>query len=168
MGGRIWVESELGKGAKFIFTVGMKKSEGKFMRDENADNSGYDFSGHVVLVAEDIDINRDIISAILEDTGVGIDFAENGRQAVSMFINSPAKYDLILMDIQMPEMNGYDATKAIRSFNHPRAGAVPIVAMTANAFAEDAERSLAAGMDEHIGKPVTADVLYDTIAKYTA
>ena len=126
----------------------------------------HDFSGHTLLVAEDIEINREIISAVLEETGVAIDYAEDGKLAVSMFSENPDKYALILMDIQMPEMDGYEASLAIRALDLEKAENIPIIAMTANVFKEDIEKCIASGMNEHMGKPVDTDVLLGLLSKY--
>ena len=120
----------------------------------------YDFKDYNVLIAEDLEINREIISAVLEETGVSIEYAENGRIAVSMFSANPEKYDLILMDVNMPEMDGYEATRNIRALDTKKAGVIPIIAMTANVFKEDIEKSLASGMNAHTGKPIDADELF--------
>jgi CheY-like chemotaxis protein len=137
--------------------------------DDNIDavsESGYDFSCHTILIAEDVDINREIMSAILEETGVSIEYAENGWLAVSMFSEQPGKYGLVLMDINMPEMDGYEATRQIRAFGSDEARSIPIIAMTANVFREDVEKCLAAGMNGHIGKPIDADALFLEMNKY--
>ena len=153
-----------------INAVNVCLGAGKDITAESAkdDNSGHrhDFSGFGILVAEDLDINREIMSAILGGTGVSVDFAENGKIAVSMFRENPGKYDLILMDINMPEMDGYSATRQIRSSNTVKAAEIPIIAMTANVFREDIEKCLAAGMNDHTGKPVDADALLDLLDKY--
>ena len=120
------------------------------------------FANRRILIAEDIDINREIMLSILETTGVAIDFAENGLEAVNMFTAAPDSYDLIFMDIQMPELDGYQAAGQIRASSANRAKSIPIVAMTANVFKEDIERCIAAGMNGHVGKPVN---LEDIIAK---
>ncbi|MDR0601400.1 MAG: response regulator [Treponema sp.] len=163
MGGTIWIESEAGKGSIFAFTVKMKRSEE--IREEEAKDGGgdCDFSGKFILLAEDVDINREIVITMLEPVRLGIDCAENGREAVRMFTENPDKYDLLLMDVQMPEMDGYEATGLIRAFEG-KAGRrpVPIIAMTANVFREDIEKCLSAGMNDHIGKPINME---DVLAK---
>ena len=126
----------------------------------------YDFRNHTVLIAEDVEINREIMSALLEVTGVIIDYAENGKEAVSAFCENPEKFDLILMDINMPEMDGYEATRQIRALDMAIAKEVPIIAMTANVFKEDIERCLAAGMNGHTGKPIDSDELMEKMNEY--
>ena len=118
------------------------------------------FKGRKILLVEDVEINRDIVIALLESTGIEIDWAGNGKEAVRMFSESPEKYDAIFMDVQMPEMDGYEATRRIRALKIPQAQKIRIIAMTANVFREDIERCLEAGMDSHLGKPLDfADVL---------
>jgi len=112
------------------------------------------FAGRHLLLVEDVDINREIVQALLEPTQVAIDWAENGVEAVRKFKEAPGKYDMILMDVQMPEMDGYEATRQIRALKVPEAKTIRIVAMTANVFRDDVENCLEAGMDNHIGKPV--------------
>jgi CheY-like chemotaxis protein len=119
-----------------------------------------------LLLAEDVEINREIVIALLEETLIEIDCAENGKEAVRMFSESPEKYDLILMDIQMPEMDGYEATRNIRALEIPAAKTIPIVAMTANVYAEDVDKCLQAGMDDHIGKPLDLDNMLDKLNAY--
>ncbi len=124
------------------------------------------FSGRRILVAEDVDINREIIAAVLEHTGVAIEYAANGLEAVQKFESAPEQCSLILMDVQMPEMDGYDATRKIRALSCPKARTVPIIAMTANVFREDVEACLSAGMDDHIGKPIDVNYLLEKIRQY--
>ena len=126
-----------------------------------------DLSGLSLLLAEDIEINREIFLALLEDTRVSIDTAENGRIAVEKFRHDPDKYDLIIMDIQMPEMDGLQATQAIRAMTLPKARAIPIIAMTANAFKEDIEHCLASGMNDHLAKPINEKAVIEKILYYT-
>ncbi|MDR1619642.1 MAG: response regulator, partial [Clostridiales bacterium] len=128
--------------------------------------SANNFAGYTLLLAEDIVINREIIKALLEPTGIHIDCANNGLEAVQMFLAQPEKYDLIFMDIQMPEMDGLSATRRIRNSGIQMANAIPIVAMTANVFKEDIERCLDAGMDDHIGKPIDFDEMLLLLQKY--
>ncbi len=135
------------------------------MDEEPSDLFGI-FEGYHILFAEDIDINREIVLALLEPTHLAIDCAENGMQAVNMFIKAPEKYDLILMDVQMPEMDGYEATRQIRSLDISGAADIPIIAMTANVFKEDVEKCLAAGMNNHLSKPLDFDEVIRTLALY--
>ncbi|MCL2031376.1 MAG: response regulator [Oscillospiraceae bacterium] len=124
------------------------------------------FAGKCVLLAEDIEINREILTSLLEETGVDIVCAENGREAVECFAASPRRFAMVLMDIHMPEMDGYEATRRIRALGTPAAMNVPIVAMTANVFREDIARCLSAGMDDHVGKPVDMDELLNKMKRY--
>jgi signal transduction histidine kinase/DNA-binding response OmpR family regulator len=117
-------------------------------------------AGHNILLAEDVDINREVVLSLLEPTHLGIVCATNGAEAVKLFTEAPQDYEMIFMDVQMPEMDGYEATRRIRASGAPNARTIPIVAMTANVFREDVEKCLAAGMDDHIGKPISlGDVL---------
>ena len=125
-----------------------------------------DLSGFHILLAEDVDINREIVLTILEPTGLAIDCVENGADAVKKFSEAPEKYHIILMDIQMPEMDGYEATERIRALDLPQAKNIPIVAMTANVFREDIEHCLAAGMNDHVGKPLDFIELMEKLKKY--
>jgi signal transduction histidine kinase/DNA-binding response OmpR family regulator len=120
------------------------------------------FKGYHLLLAEDIEINREIVITLLEPTGISIDIAENGLEAVEKYKAAPEKYDMIFMDIQMPEMDGYEATRRIRGMDNSRAKKTPIIAMTANVFREDIERCLEAGMNDHVGKPL---VFEEALAK---
>ena len=124
------------------------------------------FDGYRILMAEDIEINREIVLALLEPTLLEIDCAENGLEAVRIFSEAPEKYDLILMDIQMPKMDGYAATREIRALDVQKAKTVPIIAMTANVFREDIERCAAAGMDGHLGKPLDFDEVVAKLREY--
>ncbi|MDR1796337.1 MAG: response regulator [Clostridiales Family XIII bacterium] len=166
MGGRIWVESEYGKGSTFSFVVKLARApEGGGAADAAAgagagaagaavDAASYDFSAYRLLIAEDVEINREILITLLEPTGIRMDCAENGAEAVEMLAAAPRKYDIIFMDIQMPVMDGYEATRRIRALDDEKARSIPIVAVSANIFKEDIEKSLAAGMNAHTGKPI--------------
>ncbi len=124
------------------------------------------FKDLTILLAEDSHINQEILISLLEDTEVKIDCAIDGVECTEMFKNNPGKYDLIFMDIHMPKMDGYEATKAIRGMATPEAKRIPIIAMTANAFKEDIDKCLVNGMDDHIAKPIEPDVLINLMAKY--
>jgi CheY-like chemotaxis protein/two-component sensor histidine kinase len=172
MGGEIWIESTPGEGTTATFTFKYKKSELSFDLEEynsflaSSVSDLPNFEGRAILVAEDVEINREIMTALLEDTGVTIDFAVDGVEAVSIFKKSADKYDLILMDIQMPEMDGFDATIAIRTLDFEKAQTVPIIALTANVFKEDVEKCLEAGMNDHLGKPIEFDIMIEKLKRY--
>jgi len=121
--------------------------------NEQADIEGV-FAGRRILLAEDVEINREVVQTLLEPTQVQIDCAVNGKEALNMFSMAPEKYDVIFMDMQMPEMDGYEATQHIRALDIPKAKTIPIIAMTANVFREDVEKCFEAGMNSHIGKPL--------------
>jgi CheY-like chemotaxis protein len=142
--------------------LGMEQEIGTAAAGTEKDN----FAGRHILLAEDVDINREIVLSILEPTALGIDCAENGAKALRMFSESPDKYDMIFMDIQMPEMDGYEATRRIRALDLPRAAEIPIIAMTANVFREDIENCLAAGMNDHVGKPLDFTEVMGRLRKY--
>jgi len=161
MGGEIWVESALGKGSKFAFTVQVR-----LRTPEPKDENPISLNGKVALLAEDVEINREIVMAMLEDTGLQIVCAENGKEALEMFSSEPDKFDVILMDINMPEMDGVDATGRIRALGMPEGARVPIIAMTANVLMSEVETYLSAGMTDHIGKPVDFDKLLNKLYKY--
>ena len=135
--------------------------------DEQKD-SAVNFAGRFILLAEDVEINREIVLSLLEPTLLQIDCAENGAEALRMFSEAPQKYDLIFMDVQMPEMDGYEATNRIRTHNAPQSKDIPIVAMTANVFQEDINRCLEAGMNAHIGKPLDFNEVMVILKKYLA
>jgi CheY-like chemotaxis protein len=165
MGGTIWVESVLGEGATFAFTVKARRCQeqevSKMMLDAAVEITNKDgiFEGKRLLVAEDVKINREIILAQLAPTKIEIDCAVNGLEAVEQFKKCGGKYDLIFMDMQMPEMDGIEATVAIRALALPEAKTVPIIALTANVFRDDIEKCLAAGMNDHLGKPIEFSVM---------
>jgi CheY-like chemotaxis protein len=117
-------------------------------------------------LVEDVEINKEIVLALLEPTQLDIDCAENGAEALQLFKESPDKYDMIFMDVQMPVMDGYEATRKIRALDFPKAKEIPIVAMTANVFKEDIERCLASGMNNHIGKPLDLNEVLARLHQY--
>jgi CheY-like chemotaxis protein len=133
---------------------------------DESDEPEQSFRGYHILLAEDVEINREIVLALLEPTQLKIDCAENGVVAVRMFREAPEKYNMIFMDIQMPEMDGYEATKTIRAFDTPQAKTIPIIAMTANVFKEDIEKCLAAGMNDHLGKPINMNEVWEKLRVY--
>ena len=164
MGGSIEVASELGKGTVFTFTLMHKIADRKFysQKTEAAETSemGKNLSGKHVLLAEDNDLNAEIAVTVLEETGIVIERVEDGIQCVNRVAQmSPGTYDLILMDIQMPNMDGYKATRCIRRLDDKKKAEIPIIAMTANAFAEDRKKAFDAGMNGHIAKPIDIEKL---------
>ena len=167
MGGTIAVQSEPGKGSEFIVKISLPVLEGREQgcRCEAPEEArAYDFKGQRLLLAEDNEINREIACAMLLDAGFEVDTAENGQVAVGMLEGSPTEtYDAVLMDIQMPVMDGFAATRAIRSLSNEALARIPIIAMTANAFAEDVEAERAAGMDAHISKPLDLQQMLQTL-----
>lgn len=134
---------------------------------KNRQTPGHDFGGRRVLLVEDNEFNREIGQEFLEMVNIEVDHAENGKEATEKLASSPqGYYDLILMDVQMPIMDGYEATRVIRASSHPQAQSIPIVAMTANAFNEDVARALAAGMSGHLAKPIDVKELYSMLARF--
>ena len=167
MGGTITVESKLGKGSKFTVTIPHEIVDAKYYEKTVSSNieESTDFSGKHILLAEDNDLNAEIAIVILEDMGFIVDRAEDGIICVAKLEQSLlGTYDLILMDIQMPNMDGYKATQVIRALPDKKQSEIPIIAMTANAFAEDRKRSLEMGMNGHITKPIDVTKLKEVIA----
>ena len=173
MEGTICVESKVGQGSNFTVMLPFEikenakevqtKNERAFLEKEILS----DFYGKQILVVEDNEMNIEIISAYLDKYRISTDIAHNGKEAVDMFLDKPENYyNLILMDIQMPVLNGYEATIQIRSSSHPRAKTIPIVAMTANAFVEDISKSLASGMNKHLTKPIDITELYKILKEF--
>ncbi len=165
MGGECHIESDLGKGSQFTVSVRLKLAK---EYDPKLDNHSekYNFSGKRILLVEDNELNREIARYILEDINIIVDEAANGSECVDMLLKAPAGcYAAVLMDIQMPVMDGYTATREIRNIENKRIAGVPIIAMTANAFAEDRQKCLEVGMDGHISKPIDIAKLEQELAK---
>ena len=168
MGGTIDVESELGQGSCFEVLIDLRIAEDRFVSSaeqaEKDEPAGNVLKGMRFLCAEDNELNAEILMELLKIEGAECTICENGKRVLEAFEQSaPGDYDMILMDVQMPVMNGYEATKAIRRSSHELAMTIPIIAMTANAFSEDIQHSLAAGMNAHVSKPVEMKVLEKTI-----
>ena len=129
----------------------------------------YDFTGKHILLVEDNEFNREVAQEFLEMTGATVESAENGSEGVALFTASETgQYDIILMDVQMPVMDGYEATRAIRASVHPDANSIPILAMTANAFVQDVKKSLDISMDAHLSKPIEPQKLFETLFRYVS
>jgi signal transduction histidine kinase/ActR/RegA family two-component response regulator len=166
MGGLITVESAFGEGSAFEFTLRMDAAEA--VQEEAVHPAGpQDFTGKRILLAEDIEINRLILRELLSDTHLQIDETRDGVEAVNVFAaSSPGYYDLIFMDVQMPNMDGHEATRRIRALPREDAQAVPIIAMTANAYREDIARAVASGMNGHLAKPIDIDEVTQVLARW--
>jgi signal transduction histidine kinase/CheY-like chemotaxis protein len=165
MGGEIKVQSRLGEGSRFFFVATFAKAQLPQLPEYARETP--DFEGRRLLLAEDVEVNRVILRELLADSGVLLEDAENGREAVERFEASPVGYyDAVLMDIQMPLMNGHEAARAIRQLPREDALTVPIIAMTANAFNEDVEKALASGMNRHLAKPVDVAIVYSTLHEF--
>ena len=167
MGGSIQVESKVNEGSCFTVDIPFRiASEDEVIKAKEPEEPG-DIKGKHILLVEDNELNMDISEIILTDAGAAVTKAVNGQQAVDLFQeNRPGTFDVILMDIMMPVMNGYEATRCIRSLKRSDAKKIPIIAITANAFSEDIGECLAAGMDAHIAKPIDISVLKNTMLKY--
>ena len=168
MGGTIDVESELSQGSCFEVLIDLRIAEDRFVSSaeqaEKDEPAGNVLKGMRFLCAEDNELNAEILMELLKIEGAECTICENGKRVLEAFEQSaPGDYDMILMDVQMPVMNGYEATKAIRRSSHELAKTIPIIAMTANAFSEDIQHSLAAGMNAHVSKPIEMKVLEKTI-----
>ena len=176
MGGQIFVDSETGKGSAFYVEIPLTKKSAEFLPSAPPKDLGVMRGEEVsmealenvrVLLAEDNEINVEIAKTLLEMSGVSVDVARNGQECIALFDQSPENtYLAILMDVQMPVMNGYEATKSIRKLDRQDALQIPILAMTANAFSSDIGETLAAGMTEHIAKPIDMNVLLSLLKKY--
>jgi signal transduction histidine kinase/CheY-like chemotaxis protein len=179
MGGKIWVESEKDKGSTFSFSIQAKRgnviineSSTEKINDSESSAEINLFKDRNILLAEDMEINREIVITILEPLKMRIDCAVNGVETVEMYCKNPDKYDLIFMDVQMPEMDGNDATHQIRVFEEEQKKngnpikRIPIIAMTANVFKEDIQKCLDAGMDDHLGKPLDFEIVVEKLRTY--
>lgn len=174
MGGTIFVKSEKVRGSTFTVQIPLQIGQQQKIQtvgpdtpeDKDACEQDHFLEGMHILAAEDNELNAEILREMLEMVGVSCDICENGVQVFEAFLGSkPGQYDLILMDVQMPEMNGYEAARAIRNSDHEMARTIPIIAMTANAFTEDIQEALKAGMNAHLSKPVDMRALENTIRK---
>ena len=167
MGGRIFVESEKGKGSVFTVELPLELTEDSRLQKQNHSDADKDLTGVNILLAEDNDLNAEIAMVQLDELGIRTTRAVDGRDALRIFTeNPPGTFDMIFMDIMMPEMNGYEATGAIRSMeDRPDGQEIPIIAMTANAFAEDVQASMDAGMSGHLSKPIVLDEVIKAIAR---
>ncbi|MDD6023082.1 MAG: ATP-binding protein [Oscillospiraceae bacterium] len=166
MGGTISVKSQKGVGSTFTVELPLEKTAESNVQKRNDLTAHGNLEGVKILLAEDNDLNVEIAMAQLEELGIHVTRAANGKEAVKLFAdNPPDTFDLIFMDVMMPEMNGYEATKAIRAMDRPDASSIPIIAMTANAFTEDVQASLDAGMNGHLSKPIVMDEVEQEIAE---
>ncbi len=166
MGGNIQVESKEGKGTRFDVTLTFKLATRPVEEEKTAAQDDYDFTGRRILLVEDNELNREIAATILEDMGITVDTAVDGLEAVNIIHREPAdKYDLIFMDIQMPRMDGYMATREIRTLQSNEKANIPIVAMTANAFDKDKRKAMESGMNGHIAKPLDIGIIKHTLAE---
>lgn len=164
MGGSIQIQSEQGTGSTFLVELPLEIAN-DIKEQEEKDTGNVDVAGKRALLVEDNEINQEIAQYILEEKGLEVTIAENGKEAVELFLESePYTYQIIFMDVMMPVMDGYEATRTIRALNRPDGGTVPIIAMTANAFAEDVKAAKEAGMNEHIPKPLEPEVINHVLA----
>ena len=166
MGGKIEVSSRQGVGSAFTVEIPLLIAEHVLTEEKEKLRKDIDLHGLHVLLAEDNDLNAEIAEAILERAGLKTERVEDGIQCVNKITKMPVgTYDMILMDIQMPEMDGYEAARAIRQLPDREKACIPIIAMTANAFEEDKKAALAAGMNGHIAKPIQVDKLLSTLSE---
>ncbi|MEG1808316.1 MAG: PAS domain-containing protein [Oscillospiraceae bacterium] len=169
MGGTISVRSVVGDGTTFVIELPLRFTDDVIAakKSEKKQTHSADFSGLHVLLCEDHPMNQLVATRILKKSGADVSVANNGQIGYEMFFQSKeGEFDVILMDVQMPVKNGYEATCAIRECSHPQSKTIPIIAMTANAFAEDVQKSLDAGMNDHLAKPIEPKQIYDTLAKF--
>lgn len=172
MGGDITLESEVGKGTKFIVNVNVMRGEGHDVADDAEGEAvaavDGEFTGKRLLIVEDVDLNREILITLLNGTGLEIGCAENGMEALAMIEAAPAHYDVVLMDMQMPLMDGLETTRRIRALPDPCISDLPIIAMTANVFKNDIEACYDAGMNDHLGKPIDIAKVVEKLRRYLA
>jgi len=170
MGGSIHVESELTEGATFYVQIPIRQANEDEIKDSlvysDEDIRAKDYNDKCLLLVEDMEINREIVIGLVSDTNIKVVSAEDGKEAVEIYSKSPEKFDIIFMDIMMPEMDGYEATKRIRELGDGHSKNIPIIALTANAYKEDIENCLNAGMDNHIAKPYTKKDLINILSYY--
>ena len=168
MGGTIFVQSKKNEGTTFTVDIPLEITDKECNKSDTGFSEKVNLTGVKVLLAEDNELNAEIATVQLEEFGMNIERAVDGRNAVEIFRNQPeGTFDVILMDIMMPEMNGYEAAKAIRAMNgRPDGKIIPIIAMTANSFAEDVQASLEAGMNAHLSKPIVIDEVIKTILRH--
>ena len=167
LGGDIRVSSTLGQGSTFTVTVPAQVCEAPEQFDKDpASSEDPNFEGRTLLLVEDVEINREIILTLLEPSGIRIIEAGDGNEAVKKFEQFSQEIDIVFMDIKMPVMGGFEATAAIRSSGRPGARTVPIIALTANAFQEDVDKARAAGMNDHLSKPIDIDKVFAMMSKY--
>ncbi|MDR0468502.1 MAG: response regulator [Peptococcaceae bacterium] len=181
MDGEIWIDSDLGKGSHFFFTASLgipveaqvkaylAEKETLLSEDDGGTGDGgaiVDFTGKSILVVDDIEINLEIVADMLESTNIAVDTVTSGTDALKAFAANPERYDIVLMDMQMPEMDGLEATQRIRALGTPNSATIPIIAMTANVFKEDIEKCLDAGMNNHLGKPLDLRDMLSLLRRY--
>ena len=170
LGGDIVLKSAEGQGSEFSFSLWLRETEhpAAVAAAVVSDSTGK-FTGRRLLLVDDVDLNRKIVKAMLRNTGLEIDEAGDGTEAVDKFKNAPENtYDIILMDVLMPTMNGYEATQAIRALVRADAGTVPVVALTAHAFKEDIDQAMSVGMNAHLAKPVKRELLVEMLFEFLA
>jgi CheY-like chemotaxis protein len=171
MQGTIRVKSEEGKGSEFIislqFPIAGEHEEEELPEENSGEEMEVYFAGKHILLVDDVDLNREIAEVVLSEVGLLVDSVKNGREAVDRIEAMPENtYDLILMDIQMPVMDGYEASRQIRQNENEKKAAIPILAMTADAFEEDKLRALQAGMNGHLSKPIQYNNLYEALKEH--